>query len=347
MTDVSRREFARRSFGATLGASALWGGGLSWGRVAQARARIQAATGIDPMSLMHPDLREVAEQLAQPGGMGRVIAGRGAGDPREAVTRMIPGRGGAPDVRVLISDPSPGAEGRPLYLHIHGGGYISGTASARFDVADAADCVVVSVDYRLAPDTPFPGSLEDNYAALKWAYDNADELGIDRTRIATGGESAGGGHAAMLAIAARDRGEVPLVYQVLIYPMIDDRTASTREVPDHIGTLIWPGESNRGGWEALLGQPPGQPTVPHGSVPSRVEDLSGLPAAWIGVGALDLFVAEDMEYGRRLIEAGVPVEMEIVPGAFHAFELFAPDVPVSQRFVQSWQDALRRAFEGA
>ena len=349
MTDVSRREFARRSFGAVLGASAaaVWGLDRSGRRgVAEARELLQASTGIDPMSLMHPELREVAEALARPGGLGR-LAGRGAGDAREAETRMIPGRGGAPDVKLLVSDPSPGAEGRPLYLHIHGGGYIGGAASARFEVADAADCVVVSVDYRLAPATPFPGSLEDNYAALKWASDNADELGIDRTRIAIGGESAGGGHAAMLAIAARDRGEVPVIFQVLVYPMLDDRTASTRSVPGHIGTLIWPRESNRSGWEALLGQPPGQPTVPPGSVPARVGDLSNLPPAWIGVGALDLFVDEDIEYAQRLIAAGVPVEMEVVPGAFHAFDLAAPETNVSRRFTESWQVALRRAFENA
>jgi hypothetical protein len=164
--------------------------------------------------------------------------------------------------------------------------------------------------------------------------------------VVPGGGLQRGGHAAALAIAARDRGEVPVMFQVLIYPMIDDRTGTDSSVPAHIGTFVWTRESNRSGWEALLGQAPGLATVPPGSVPSRVESLSGLPPAWIGVGALDLFVGEDMEYARRLIEAGIPAQLEVVPGAFHGFDIIVPGAGVSARFTESWRAALQRAFAG-
>jgi acetyl esterase/lipase len=134
------------------------------------------------------------------------------------------------------------------------------------------------------------------------------------------GESAGGGHAAMLAIAARDRGEVPLVYQALIYPMLDDRTGSTRKPPPYIGAVFWTPEENRFGWTSLLGVPAGSARVPNGAVPARIRDLRGLPPAFIGVGSIDLFVDEDIDYARRLIDAGVPTELNVVPGAFHGFD---------------------------
>ncbi|MGO8793238.1 MAG: alpha/beta hydrolase fold domain-containing protein [Candidatus Sulfotelmatobacter sp.] len=191
------------------------------------------------------------------------------------------------------------------------------------------NCLVVSVDYRLAPETHFPGSLEDNYAALRWLYTNADTLGIDRKRIAIGGESAGGGHAAALAIAARDRKEFPILFQLLIYPMLDDRTGSTRPVPPGIGEFVWNATSNRFGWTSLLGVPAGSPTVPAGAVPARVENVAGLPPAFISVGAIDLFAGEDIEYGRRLLEAGVPTELHVIPGAYHGYNLLAPQTTVS------------------
>ena len=148
----------------------------------------------------------------------------------------------------------------------------------------------------------------------------------------------------MLAIAARDRKEYSIAFQVLIYPMLDDRTASTRAVPPEIGTFIWTRQSNVFGWTSLLGVPAGSAHVPNGSVPARVENLAGLPPAFIGVGTLDLFVDEDIEYGRRLINAGVPTELHVVPGAFHGFNLVVPAAPVSIRFDKYWVDALKRAF---
>ena len=178
-------------------------------------------------------------------------------------------------------------------------------------------------------------------------YTNADALGVDRKRIAVGGESAGGGHAAMLAIAARDRKEIPLAFQLLIYPMLDDRTGSTRPVPRHIGAFVWTAESNRFGWTSLLGIPAGSPRVPPGSVPARVENLAGLPPAFIVTGAIDLFVDEDIEYARRLVAAGVPTELHVVPGAYHGYDLLVPNAKVSARFADYWTTALRRALAPA
>jgi len=264
--------------------------------------------------------------------------------------RLIPGSNGAPDVVIhIINGGRSGA--RPAILHMHGGGYIMGAAAMSFPqlipLSQALDCVIVSVDYRLAPATPFPGSLEDNYAALLWLYKNAVELGIDKSRIAVLGESAGGGHAAMLAIAARDRGEVPILFQALIYPMLDDRTGSTRQAPSHIGTLVWTAELNRRGWTALLGVPAGSERVPDGAVPARIADISNLPPTYIAVGALDLFVDEDIAYAQRLINAGIPVEMHIVPGAYHGFDIFAPQAAITQRFRATLTGALERAFAAA
>ena|ERR1700719_2347432 len=262
--------------------------------------------------------------------------------------RRIPGPAGAPDLRMVIVDPAPGAKNRPAFLDIHGGGYIAGFAGWNppfiQTAAMSCGCVVVSADYRLAPETPFPGSLEDNYATLRWLHHNADTLGIDRTRIAVGGESAGGGHAAALSIAARDRKEFPILFQLLIYPMVDDRSGSTRPVPPHIGQFVWNTTSNRFGWSSLLGVPAGSAIVPTGAVPARTENLSGLPPAFISVGSLDLFVDEDIEYARRLNNAGVPTELHVTPGAFHGYDLLAPDASVSKRFTESWKVALSRAF---
>ncbi len=238
----------------------------------------------------------------------------------------------------------------PAVLHLHGGGYIGSSVAAMFGVlkklSAELDCLVVSVDYRLAPETPFPGSLEDNYAALAWLHANAGPLNIDPARIAVMGESAGGGHAAALAIAARDRGEYHLASQVLIYPMLDDRTGSLVHMPasSPVGAFIWTAASNVLGWSSLLGMPAGSASPPHGSVPSRVADLRGLPPAWIGVGTLDLFHDEDVAYADRLKAAGVATTLELVSGAYHGFDILVKKSPLTKAFEHSWKSALRRAF---
>ena len=151
----------------------------------------------------------------------------------------------------------------------------------------------------------------------------------------------------MLAIAARDRREFALAAQILTYPMLDDRTGSSRAVPPYIGTFIWTRHSNRFGWSSLLGQAAGGKSVPYGSVPSRVADLSGLPPTFVGTGSIDLFVAEDIDYAKRLLESGVQVELLVVPGAYHAFDTIAPDAPLTQQFRGARLAALRRAFSRA
>lgn len=253
-------------------------------------------------------------------------------------------------VTIFIVNAKPGTSG-PALLHLHGGGFNAGSSRAGMcqiqELAAALDCVVVSVEYRLAPETPFPGALADNYAGLRWMHENAREIGADPARIAILGESAGGGHAAMLALAARDRGQYNICFQALIYPMLDDRTGTSRAVPEHIGTFGWNAETNRFGWECFLGQPPGTGTVPIAAVPARVENLAGLPPTFIGTGTLDLFVAEDIAFANRLIEAAVPTELVVVPGAIHGFDTLAKTAGISQRFTAIKLAALRRAFAQA
>ncbi len=252
-----------------------------------------------------------------------------------------------PEVTVYVVNPRPGAHG-PGILHIHGGGFTASTALGGMRnvqlLARRLDCPIVTVEYRLAPETIWSGSLEDNYTALLWMHAHAAELGVDPARIAVMGESAGGGHAALLTLAARDRGEVGIAFQALVYPMIDDRSGTSRKMPEHIGYFGWSPDANRFGWHSFLGCKPGGRNVPREAVPSRVEDLTGLPPAFIGVGGLDLFVQEDIEYAARLNAAGVPTELLVVPGAFHGFDMFMPDAAISQRFTEAKVAALRRGL---
>lgn len=316
----------------------------------------QAAPAVDPIKSVAPELRVAASQLPThditPKELAEIRKTRDVTRPTPEDTPgvtfiSIPGMNDAPPVPLLIFDPKPEENNKPVYLHMHGGGYIMGYSRFHADLlpvtAAACACVVVSVDYRISPETTFPGPMEDNLSALLWIRDNADSLGIDPNRIAIGGESAGGGHAAQLAIAARDRG-IPLALQVLIYPMLDDRTGSTIPVEEPIGHYLWTAGSNVYGWTSYLGQPAGADRVPYGSVPARVDDLSGLAPAWIGVGDIDLFVAEDIEYGRRLEAAGVPVQMHITEGGFHGFDGIAANTEPAKVFTKSWHSALKQAL---
>jgi acetyl esterase/lipase len=315
----------------------------------------------DPYSLVDPELLptlkqfpaavdlslEMAVKFRQMPGMPPLPAPAPQPVERHIPARHIPGAPGAPEVRLWVVDPAPSEKGKPVLLHMHGGGFMMTDPMLMPElqgIATDCHCVVVSVDYRLAPETRYPGSLEDNYAALKWVHTHAAELGIDRSRIAVGGESAGGYHAASLAIHARDRNEVPIVFQLLIYPALDDRTGSTRPAPPAVGHFMWNAQANRLAWSSLLGVPAGSSGVPAAAVPARIASVAGLPPAWIGVGALDLFVEEDMEYARRLVHAGIGTELLVVPGAFHGFDLLVPDAEASKQFSASWKSALRKAF---
>jgi len=262
---------------------------------------------------------------------------------------FAPGPPGAPNVRVLVYTP-PGADAspRPAFLHFHGGGFVIGMpelndGSSRLLAAEL-DCVVASVDYRLAPETRFPGALEDGYAALTWLHAEAEALGVDRGRIAIGGESAGAGHAARLAILARDRGEFRICLQLLDSPALDDRTGSGTNMHPYCGEFVWTAASNRFGWSSLLGVEAGSTNVPAEAVPSRIEDLSGLAPCFIAVGALDLFLEESITYANRLIRAGVPTELHVIPGAFHGFAVAGGDAPQVVALTRWRRDVLARAF---
>ena len=259
--------------------------------------------------------------------------------------RIAGGQGG---VRVLVYRPSKQSSALPALLHCHAGGFVVGSpethAAANSALAEDVECVIVSVDYRLAPETPFPGPLDDCYDALSWLHQNASDLAVDPTRIAVFGHSAGGGIAASLALRARDRGEVPLVFQALIYPMLDDRTGSAADAEPHpyAGKFVWTAANNRFGWNCLLEAEPGGADVSPLASPARAASLEGLPPAFIAVGTLDLFAEECMEYARRLIRGGVPTELHVYPGSTHAFDAF-----VGTRHRASVEDALRRALRRA
>lgn len=267
--------------------------------------------------------------------------------PDDGVRRdevLIAGPDGAADIRLVIWTPPNLEKPAPALLMIHGGGYVLGSpemiAGAARRYATQCGCIVVTPAYRLAPEANWPAPVDDCFAALAWLAAEAERLGIDRARIAIGGESAGGGLAAALAIRARDAGGPAIVFQLLVYPMLDDRT---RPHPLR-GALVWPHASNVFGWRSLLGTEPGSDAVPSAAVPARVSDLSGLPPAFIGVGALDLFADEDIDYARRLIASGVPTDLVVVAGAYHGFDLAVPDAAVSREFTGSLHRALRRAF---
>lgn len=243
----------------------------------------------------------------------------------------------AAGIGVRLHRPAPPVDTAPALLWIHGGGYVMG--SARQDdqlcrrFSNELGITVAAVDYRLAPEHPYPAGLDDCYAALTWL---TGLPAVDPTRIAIGGASAGGGLAAALALLARDRGEVAPACQLLVYPMLDDRSAA---LPADRRYRLWTPRSNRFGWTSYLGD-----ADPQLAVPARRDDLAGLAPAWIGVGTCDLFHDEDLAYAERLQQAGVPCQLEVVPGAFHGFDALARKSRVAQAFFASQCASLRAAL---
>ncbi len=305
----------------------------------------------DDSPAFHPDLTRARF-------MPRTSATRGNRRLLRALTRIGRGRppkggelvdlGDRVTLRVHRPAATDAGQRRPAILHLHGGGLIIGSATQGDPLcrrlADELGAVAASVDYRMPPEHPYPTPLDDAYAALQWL---AAQPEVDPTRIAVIGESAGGGLAASLALLARDRGEIALAGQVLAYPMLDDRTDSPAAAHPRM-LRLWNGPSNRLGWGMYLGAGTAGPaatpldaaTLEH-AVPARRTDLSGLPPAWIGVGTLDLFHSEDVEYARRLTAAGVATDLHVIPGAYHGFDASEPAAAVSRDFVQRQVDALR------
>lgn len=237
--------------------------------------------------------------------------------------------------RFAKKTPSSTAPG-PAVLHTHGGGKIQGdvelfTKMLALQVQHTG-VQVFSVDYRLAPENPHPTPTEDCYAGLTWVYEHAAEFGVDRSRIATMGESAGGNLAAALALMARDRGlSPPLAKQILIYPMLDDRT--TTPIPALEPLALWSNDDNITAWTALLGNDIGTDKVSPYAAPARATSVEGLPPTYIDVGELDIFRDEDIAFAARIAAANIPLELHVYPGLPHAFEVYAPNIEATKRAV--------------
>lgn len=265
--------------------------------------------------------------------------------------RMVPGPEDNPFVRVRIYEPKKKRETLPGLLWIHGGGYVLGNPEGddvlcqRF--VKEANCVVVSVDYRLAPEHRYPAAIEDCYAVLKWFSEHAaEELGVDSSRIGVGGQSAGGGLTAALALLARDRKGPNLCFQMPLYPMIDDRnqTPSSLEITGH---MIWNHDLNQKGWTMYLDGKNGTEDVSQYAAPARATDLSSLPYTYTCIGQLDPFRDETLEYVTRLCRAGVDVEFHLYPGCYHGFEGVAPTAAISQRAISEYVNAVKYVLHHA
>jgi acetyl esterase/lipase len=260
---------------------------------------------------------------------------------------LVPGQGGRDSIRIRLYRPEALDGPVPAMLWIHGGGFVMGDSEidevSNIAVVRETGIAVASVNYRLAPRHPFPAPLDDCYAALRWLHAEAKTLGVLPERIAVGGSSAGAGLAAGVALMAHDRKEVSIAFQLLIYPMLDDRTALRTDI-DLSGVRLWNNKCNRFGWRSYLQKLPGSADVHPYAAPARRDNLTGLPSTWIGVGTFDLFHDENLEYAKRLAESGVPCELRIVEGAYHGFDLFSPKADVVRQFRKSYVSALRGAL---
>jgi acetyl esterase/lipase len=302
--------------------------------------------------MLHPELRKAAARM--PRGVLRAWTLK----PLRALTaflvwkrKPIPGVTitmhplPGPTARVRVMRPAAASGVQPVLLWVHGGGYVLGTAAqddafcARLMAATGVS--VVSVDYRLAPEHPWPAALDDCTAALDFLEREGRALGLDGSRLIIGGQSAGGGLAAALVLRMADTGRQAALLQLLSYPMIDDRTTQRQQSLD---VRMWDETSNLRGWRAYLGRAPGGHDMTDLMAPARRAHLGGLPPAWIGVGTEDLFHDEDVTYAQRLQAAGVPCSLEVVPGAFHGFDSALPEATVSQKFFAAQCTAVRQAL---
>ena len=346
---ISRRDFVLSAPGAA--AIAMLGASIA------ACDDQQKAVGraIDPMQLVAPELRAPLKGMpafklpkeispAQLAAFRKMPFSTLRRFPTPSVAeRMVPGRQGSPNVKVFVINAKPG-ERRPAVLHTHGGGFLLGSAANDLPrlqlMARALDCVIVTVEYRLAPETPFPGSLEDNYAALKWLYSQAESLGVDPTRIAVAGESAGGGHAAILAIAARDRGEVPVCFQSLVYPMLDDRTGSSAAPALHWYVHL-DGRTQPARLEGIPRDRARRPSRPGRRCPRSIGSPGRAPTPR-GSGP-DRSICSWMRTSNTPGGWWTPVcgtDLVVVAGAYHGFDGIVPNASVSKSFTLSRYNAL-------
>ena len=313
------------------------------GRAVARRRRRLAAVAPDlrhpalvvPMSMRNDSSLERGRQLIDSLAKG---ANALVADGVDVRTEMVPSGTDGPPVRTFVYEPAGLARPAASLMWMHGGGLVAGRAEVSHGlcsrIAKELSIVVVNPDYRLAPEDPFPAGLDDCVSTLTWMHDRADSLGLDLDRVAVGGGSAGGGLAACVAQVATDRG-LPVCFQLLQYPMLDDRTP-LRDVDG----FLWTKTSNEFAWTAYLNHPPREyEGRPYASASRRV-DFGGLPAAWIGVGDVDLFYEECVAYAARLEAAGVPVELDLVPGMYHAAEAMRPDAPSAVAFIDGMLSAL-------
>jgi len=248
----------------------------------------------------------------------------------EVEEQAVPGPPGAPEVPLLICRPTGTGDLRPILYNIHGGGMVVGShrVGMPLDLAEELGLVMVSVEYRLAPEHPHPAPAEDCYAGLLWTAEHAKEIGGDPDRIILVGGSAGGGLTAAVALLARDRGGPRAIGQLLMCPMLDDRN-DTPSAHQMAGLGVWDRTSNETGWSALLGEARGTAGVSPYAAPARADDLSGLPEAFIDVGSAETFRDEDVAYASRIWQAGGIAELHVWPGGFHGFDGLVPQAKLS------------------
>jgi acetyl esterase/lipase len=301
-------------------------------------ARVAPALDLDDVAAARSGMAAMIRQMAEAAG--------GLRDERVAVEdRKLPGPAGAPPVPVRIYRPEGRSGPRPVLVYFHGGAFCLGDLESEharcMRICAELGYPTVSVDYRLAPEHPFPAGVEDCYAALMWTAHNLRELGGDPARLAIGGASAGGGLAAAVALMARDRGAPALAFQLLIYPVLDDRmsTPSMRAFSD---TPMWNRANSERMWRHYLGASRGE--ISSYAAPARAQELRGLAPAYVMTAEFDPLRDEGIEYASRLMQAGVPTELHNYPGAFHGFDLMG-GAAISQVAIEEQHAALRRALE--
>lgn len=266
---------------------------------------------------------------------------------------IAPANGDQPAVPLYLYRSKNAPQLSPLIYFIHGGGYLMGNAKSKgarlMQLANELNATVASVEYRLASVAPFPADLNDAYNGLKYLFENAKSLGLDRRKVVVMGEGAGGGLAARLALYARDKGELSLAGQVLVYPMLDHRTGGADSIYDdkNTGEFVWTAAANVAGWTALRGgQAISEEQMPYFS-PALAKNLRGLPQVFMVTGELDLFVHEDIDYANRLLANGVSTELLVIPNVFHSFDSVNENSPQTKLYFKLRNEAIKRMFKAA